>query len=197
MTFALMLEGEAIFLAGLALKNEFLMKLGAAILCLPLGRILLVHLPSSIRWTSAALTLAAIFAANRIAQRQAYLYSAASAALIALVLWSELAPKWITVSFALEASVLLAIGFLARDRALRLSGLFLLLFCIGKLFLWDLRELDTLSRIFLSSFWTALNGCVLDLRPPPRQAASASVNYAYASCILFGHRPCLRSVEPP
>jgi len=34
-----------------------------------------------------------------------------------------------------------------RERAFRLSGLLVFFLCIGKLFVYDLRELDTLSRI--------------------------------------------------
>jgi uncharacterized membrane protein len=41
----------------------------------------------------------------------------------------------------------LASGFPLRDRVLRLSGLALLLACILKLFVWDLRHLETLPRI--------------------------------------------------
>ena len=43
---------------------------------------------------------------------------------------------------------LLASGFPLRDRVLRISGLALLLFCILKLFVYDLSYLDTLPRIF-------------------------------------------------
>lgn len=43
---------------------------------------------------------------------------------------------------------LLAAGFPLRDRVLRLTGLAMLAGCIAKLFAWDLRNLDTLPRIF-------------------------------------------------
>jgi uncharacterized membrane protein len=46
-----------------------------------------------------------------------------------------------------EGVALLASGFPLRDRVLRLSGLALLLACILKLFVWDLRHLETLPRI--------------------------------------------------
>jgi len=48
----------------------------------------------------------------------------------------------------LEGVALLVAGFPLRDRILRLSGLALLIGCIGKLFVWDLRNLETLPRIF-------------------------------------------------
>jgi uncharacterized membrane protein len=47
----------------------------------------------------------------------------------------------------MEGVALLASGFPLRDRVLRLSGLALLLACILKLFVWDLRHLETLPRI--------------------------------------------------
>jgi uncharacterized membrane protein len=52
------------------------------------------------------------------------------------------------VPWGIEGALLLAAGFALRDRLLRLPGLMLLLGCILKLFLWDLRHLDTLPRIF-------------------------------------------------
>jgi uncharacterized membrane protein len=52
------------------------------------------------------------------------------------------------VAWGIEGVALLGSGFPLRDRALRLSGLALLLGCILKLFLWDLRHLETLARIF-------------------------------------------------
>jgi len=53
----------------------------------------------------------------------------------------------ITLLWGLEGLALLGLGFPARDRVLRLSGLGLLLLCILKLFLYDLRELEALPRI--------------------------------------------------
>jgi uncharacterized membrane protein len=47
----------------------------------------------------------------------------------------------------MEGVALLVSGFPLRDRVLRLSGLALLLACILKLFVWDLRHLETLPRI--------------------------------------------------
>lgn len=38
-------------------------------------------------------------------------------------------------------------GFVARKRLLRVQGLVLLLACIAKLFVYDLRNLETLHRI--------------------------------------------------
>jgi uncharacterized membrane protein len=43
--------------------------------------------------------------------------------------------------------VLLALGFGATERPLRLSGLAVLLLCILKLFVYDLSSLETISRI--------------------------------------------------
>jgi len=42
---------------------------------------------------------------------------------------------------------LLGAGFALTDRTLRLSGLVIFLLCLGRLFTYDLRALDTFSRI--------------------------------------------------
>jgi uncharacterized membrane protein len=47
----------------------------------------------------------------------------------------------------LEGIGLLVFGFPARERTLRLVGLALLLGCIGKVFVYDLRNLETMYRI--------------------------------------------------
>jgi uncharacterized membrane protein len=54
----------------------------------------------------------------------------------------------LTVAWGIEGVGLLAAGFALPDRIPRVSGLALLLGCILKLFLWDLRNLETLPRIF-------------------------------------------------
>ena len=53
----------------------------------------------------------------------------------------------LTVAWGVEGLALLGAGFPMRDRVWRLSGLGLLLVCILKLFVYDLRFLDTLPRI--------------------------------------------------
>jgi uncharacterized membrane protein len=67
---------------------------------------------------------------------------------VAQLLWLEVSGSLLTVAWGIEGALLLGAGFPLRDRVLRLSGLAMLGLCIVKLFLWDLRELDTLPRIF-------------------------------------------------
>jgi hypothetical protein len=68
-------------------------------------------------------------------------------ALLTLLVYEKAHGRLLTVSLGIEGGVLLAAGFLLQDRIFRLSGLTLFLLCIGKLFIHDLRELDTGSRI--------------------------------------------------
>jgi uncharacterized membrane protein len=51
------------------------------------------------------------------------------------------------MAYGIQGVILLTSGFPLRDRVLRISGLALLLGCILKLFVWDLRHLETLPRI--------------------------------------------------
>jgi hypothetical protein len=53
----------------------------------------------------------------------------------------------LTLAYAAAAAAILVAGFLLRDRFSRLAALVLFLFCLAKLFFYDFRELDTLSRI--------------------------------------------------
>ena len=74
-------------------------------------------------------------------------YSAALALVTAFMLLDQVSGRMLTVSWTIEGFVLLAAGFALRERALRLAGLSLLLVCIGKVFFYDLRNLETIYRI--------------------------------------------------
>ena len=88
---------------------------------------------------------------GRLGASEAYaLHRAASTAgtfFVALLIWVQVSGSVLTVAWGAEGVVLLAAGFPLRDRVLRLSGLSLLMLCTGKLFLWDLRQLDIVPRI--------------------------------------------------
>ncbi len=75
------------------------------------------------------------------------LYSLLATGLATVLLYQEVSGSMLTVAWGIEGAVLLAAGFPLLDRTLRLSGLALFLICIGKLFFYDLRELETLYRI--------------------------------------------------
>jgi hypothetical protein len=74
-------------------------------------------------------------------------YSLLASFLLAILLYFEVSGGLLTTVWAAEALALLGAGFPLRDRLQRLSGLALFLVCVLKLFLYDLRELDTVSRI--------------------------------------------------
>jgi hypothetical protein len=76
-----------------------------------------------------------------------FIHGCIAALIVAATLFHEVSGGMLTLSWSLEGIALLAFGFVARDRWLRLPGLGLLLLCIGKLFFYDLRNLDTLYRI--------------------------------------------------
>jgi uncharacterized membrane protein len=75
-------------------------------------------------------------------------YSLLATGLATAILFHEVSGSMLTVAWGIEGAVLLGLGFLLRDRTLRLSGLALFLVCVGKLFGYDLRALETLYRIF-------------------------------------------------
>jgi hypothetical protein len=75
-------------------------------------------------------------------------YSLLGTGVISALLYREVSGGGRTVAWGIEGLALLAAGFPLRDRVLRVSGLVLLLFCILKLFIYDLSYLDTLPRIF-------------------------------------------------
>jgi hypothetical protein len=75
------------------------------------------------------------------------MFALLATALLALLLFYEVSGSLLTVAWGLEALGLMAVGFPGRERTLRISGLALFLVCVLKLFLYDLRNLDTPFRI--------------------------------------------------
>src|SRR6185295_2993088 len=74
-------------------------------------------------------------------------FSLLASSLLAVLLYFQISGSGLTIAWGVEGIALLAAGFPLRDRVLRLSGIALLMFCILKLFLFDLRHLETLPRI--------------------------------------------------
>lgn len=60
----------------------------------------------------------------------------------------EVSGSWLTVAWGLQGVTLLIVGFALRARRVRMVALALLGVCIGKLFLYDVAELEILFRIF-------------------------------------------------
>ncbi|MBL8176132.1 MAG: DUF2339 domain-containing protein [Bryobacterales bacterium] len=69
------------------------------------------------------------------------------AALLSILLYYEISGSVLTIALGAQAVGLLVAGFAAQERVFRLAGLSLFGICVLKLFFYDLRNLETLSRI--------------------------------------------------
>jgi uncharacterized membrane protein len=97
------------------------------------------------------LTASSLYAAQLLAPRDSrarVYYSLLASTLTAAVLYQQISGSMLTIAWGAQGIALLAAGFPLRDRMLRLTGMGLLGVCILKLFVYDLRFLDTLPRIF-------------------------------------------------
>ena len=100
--------------------------------------------------TPAAEAVACLYAAQLMETRGTAVrvyWSMLATVLATALLFERVSGGMLTVAWGTEGLTLLAAGFPLRDRVLRLSGLGLLLGCILKLFVYDMRFLDTLPRI--------------------------------------------------
>jgi uncharacterized membrane protein len=79
-------------------------------------------------------------------------FSVLASLLLTVMLFYEVSGSLLTVAIGMQGVALLLVGFPASERAMRLYGLTLFLFCILKLFLYDMRALETPYRIL--SFMT-------------------------------------------
>jgi hypothetical protein len=101
-------------------------------------------------WTTCA-AIACFYGAQLLSRRDSgrrLYFSLLATTLLTLLLYYRISGSLLTMACGIEGVILLVSGFPLRDRVLRISGLALLLACILKLFVWDLRHLDTLPRIF-------------------------------------------------
>jgi hypothetical protein len=101
-------------------------------------------------WPAAA-AIACFCAAQLLSVRDSYprlYFSLMATTLTTMLLYFRVSGSLLTMACGIQGVTLLASGFPLRDRVLRISGLALLLACILKLFVWDLRHLETLPRIF-------------------------------------------------
>ncbi len=108
------------------------------------------------RVLTASIVIASFYSAQLLAPRAAEagierharaFYSLLASLLLAILLYYEVSGGMLTMVWAVEALALLGAGFPLRDRLQRLSGLALFMICVLKLFLYDLRELETVNRI--------------------------------------------------
>jgi uncharacterized membrane protein len=108
------------------------------------------------RVLTASIVIASFYSAQLLAPRTAEagierharaFYSLLASLLLAILLYYEVSGGMLTMVWAVEALALLGAGFPLRDRLQRLSGLALFMVCVLKLFLYDLRELETVNRI--------------------------------------------------
>jgi uncharacterized membrane protein len=73
--------------------------------------------------------------------------SVAATLSLASLIYVQVRPTLVTVTWGAHAALLLFTGFPTRERLLRLSGLGVLLACIARLFVFDLPQLEELARI--------------------------------------------------
>lgn len=111
-------------------------------------------------------TIASLFVMYMIPRRQATdgfariagdFHAIATAIMTMVAITEYVGGRAITLSWGVEAAVILGLGFLLERRLLRLTGLGVFALCLGKLFFYDFSQLDTLSRI--ASFIVV--GCLL------------------------------------
>lgn len=69
------------------------------------------------------------------------------ALLLAALLHARVEGTQLTIAWSGEGIALLLAGFFLRERVMRLSGLLLFLFCVLKLFIYDLSSLSGLPRV--------------------------------------------------
>lgn len=137
--------------AGLiALRARDLRYLGLVALFLAAARALFVNLDASSVITSAFVVLC-IYAAQLLWPARTglirYALTIVGTGVLTLLLVKEVSPGLLTVASGLAAGALLAAGFAVGERPFRIAGLALFVLCITRLFLHDLRELDTVFTI--------------------------------------------------
>lgn len=82
-----------------------------------------------------------------IEQGLASAYAVAASLTLTFLLWLRVPHQWLALSWAMEGLGLVAIGFLQRDRIMRLSGLAVFVCLVLKILFVDLAAAETIYRI--------------------------------------------------
>ena len=98
-------------------------------------------------WISIPVVILLYFGQWIAGKKAAILYSLLGTALVSAILYGRVSGGLLTVALGLQGLMLLGAGFPLHQRVLRLQGLAVFLACILKLFVFDLRNLETLYRI--------------------------------------------------
>jgi hypothetical protein len=154
-------------------------------------------------WPATA-AIACFYAAQIVSPRdgrQRLYFSLLATTLTTLLLYYRISGSMLTMACGIQGVILLASGFPLRDRVLRISGLALLLACILKLFVWDLRHLETLAaHLLVHRAGSHFAGRLVDLHALPRARREVSVtNFrgGAAPCAAAGLKPRAGSSPPP
>jgi hypothetical protein len=142
--------GLALLWCGLRLHQEDLRWQSYAVAALAFARCWAWNFGTPEAILTAAVVVTCLYAAQLLSERAGnprFYFSLLATVLLAGLLYDQVSGSLLTVAWGLEGIALLAAGFPLRDRVQRLSGLTLLLGCILKLFLWDLRHLVGLPRV--------------------------------------------------
>jgi hypothetical protein len=151
----------ALLLAGRVFKEDDFRLQSYGLSGLMLAAVVFNNLAPVNLWVSipaVAALYGAWFIAGRGDGKPSLYFSVAGTSLMGLVLYHAVSGGMLTVAWGIEGTALLCAGFWLRERVLRLQGLAAFLFCTLKLFLYDLRNLETPYRIV--SF-IALGGILL------------------------------------
>ncbi|MDX1980235.1 MAG: DUF2339 domain-containing protein, partial [Bryobacteraceae bacterium] len=87
------------------------------------------------------------FLTPREQPRERWAFALLGVTLLSLLVFYEASGQALTLCWGAQAAGTLIAGFAARERVLRLGGLALFAICVLKLFLFDLRNLETMARI--------------------------------------------------
>jgi hypothetical protein len=134
---------------GRALRNRDLLWQGYALAALAFGRGWATNFSSNI---PVAIAVIACFHAAQFRLTREHRYARPAiammgSALLSILLYYEISGGMLTIALGAQAVGLLVAGFATEERIFRLSGLALFGICVLKLFFFDLRNLETLSRI--------------------------------------------------
>jgi uncharacterized membrane protein len=102
----------------------------------------------TLKWSRRGIVLPASGVIGRLDVWAHQLFGLLAAALFAVMLAYEIEQQWLTVAWAIEAFVVLGVGFVVVERSYRMFGLALLLVCLLKLVVLDLQGVETIYRIF-------------------------------------------------
>jgi uncharacterized membrane protein len=154
------LQAFTILAVGFVMREKTMRITGLGIFCMLVFRLLCFDLPHDLDWAFIVPIVSCLYLAwalylvpgefgiDQTEIEIRHIYSVGAAIVLTSFLGMKLEKTWISCAWALEGFTMLALGFVMREKVMRISGLVVFASLVYRLLIIDLAGAETIYRIF-------------------------------------------------